>query len=307
MKIKNFLFHRVSPENDIMWPPIHPSHFERIIRFLLENYHVVLLETLLEMPLLENIKKPVATVSFDDGYKDNLEFAAPILRKYNCPASFYVVTECINEGIPTWTYLVDYFFRTYPQQALILDHDFVPMNFRISKWDSAGQGKELAFRIKTWLKSISNDQRIVIIGEIKTKMNGIEFPQNLMMNWENVRQLNNAGFYIGSHSHSHPVLASITKEEQIKEELQQSFDIINKQLGYSPLTISYPIGSWDKRVVRLAKEAGYQLGLIVGQKHFDTVQDNKLLIPRVELYSESWWRTRLRINGVYQSARKLFR
>ena len=41
---------------------------------------------------------------FDDGYKDNIEYAAPILRQFKCPASFYVVTDCIDRNVPTWTY-----------------------------------------------------------------------------------------------------------------------------------------------------------------------------------------------------------
>ncbi|MBK7956947.1 MAG: polysaccharide deacetylase family protein [Bacteroidetes bacterium] len=35
---------------------------------------------------------------FDDGYLDNLEYAAPILAKYKVPASFYVVTDCIDQN-----------------------------------------------------------------------------------------------------------------------------------------------------------------------------------------------------------------
>ena len=55
-------------------------------------------------------------ILFDDGYKDNLDFAAPILSRYQCPASFYVVTQCIDQNIPTWTYQVDYLFQ-YTRQT----------------------------------------------------------------------------------------------------------------------------------------------------------------------------------------------
>lgn len=143
--------------------------------------------------------------------------------------------------------------------------------------------------------------------EIKRKLKGIAFPRDLMMNWENVRQLNIAGFYIGSHTHSHPMLASIINEDEIENELRQSACIINEQLGYRPTTISYPIGSWDERVVRIAKNVGYKLGLVVEQRQYDSEQDDKLLIPRIELYNESWWKTKLRMNGIYQSIKRLVR
>ncbi|MEI2824763.1 MAG: polysaccharide deacetylase family protein, partial [Chitinophagaceae bacterium] len=71
-------------------------------------------------------EKKIATVLFDDGYKDNLEMAAPILSKYKCPASFYVVTDCIDRNIPTWTYILDDRFSKTRKEKIELDFDFVP-------------------------------------------------------------------------------------------------------------------------------------------------------------------------------------
>src|SRR5262245_21806102 len=107
MVVKNFLFHRVSDETDDLWPPMTPALFEKIIRSLTRSYSVVCLEDWLKNKNEVSSKK-IATILFDDGYKDNIEFAAPILKKYNCPASFSIVTNCINKNIPTWTYLLDH-------------------------------------------------------------------------------------------------------------------------------------------------------------------------------------------------------
>src|ERR1700674_258658 len=103
MLVKNFLFHRVSEEIDKQWPPMRPMLFDEIIRTLLKNHKIICLEELLTSPDLRS-SKTFATVLFDDGYKDNIEYAAPILKKNNCAASFYVVTDCIDRNIPTWTF-----------------------------------------------------------------------------------------------------------------------------------------------------------------------------------------------------------
>lgn len=306
MKVKNFLFHRVSPEKDIMWPPIPPNYFEKIIRYISKKYRVVSLEDFLQTPF-SRVNKQLATILFDDGYKDNLEFAAPILQKYSCPASFYVVTDCIDTGIPTWTYIIDFFFKFSKTKTLLLEFNFVPDTFRLIKWQTIDEGKAIAGKIKSWIKTTSNDNRLLVMKAISKQQTESVFPSRLMMSWDDVRELYNKGFYIGSHSHTHPMLASMKTEEEIERELQQSAAIIKSQLGYYPSTISYPIGSWDERVLRLAKKAGYQFGLAVEQRQYDTERDTKLAIPRIELYSEPWWKTRLRINGVYQSVRKLLR
>ncbi len=50
MKIKNFLFHRVSDEKDEHWPPLRPSLFRRILQLILKSHSVVSLEHYLDNP-----------------------------------------------------------------------------------------------------------------------------------------------------------------------------------------------------------------------------------------------------------------
>src|SRR5687767_9198859 len=102
MLVKNFLFHRVSEEKDELWPPMTPALFDRIIQLLTKKYRVVGLEDFQEGLSTDGKGRKLATVLFDDGYKDNIEYAAPILKKYHCHASFYIVTNCIDKNIPTW-------------------------------------------------------------------------------------------------------------------------------------------------------------------------------------------------------------
>ena len=305
MIVRNFLFHRVSEETDALWPPMHPRLFERIIRLLRGNFNVVLLEKFLEDPGQFKGKKQVATISFDDGYKDNLEIAAPILLRYDCPASFYVVTDSINRDIPTWTYITDHFFQQEAMPVLELNADFVPANFRSIGWNDRVEGSKWGKQVKPWMKSLPNSKRLWIMQQFSEQGKQLPLPQKMMMNWEEVKQLYNAGFYIGSHSHTHPMLASLELESEIRDELTFSAQQIEQQLGFMPLTISYPIGSWDDRVIKAASIAGYKYGLAVEQRFYDSDKDNVMAIPRTELYNEPWWKTRSRISGLHQKIRGL--
>lgn len=306
MQIHNFLFHRVSTEYDPLWPPMDPVLFERIIKFLKANFNVVLLEDFLQGKNAERNGKPVATVLFDDGYRDNVEIAAPILSRNDCPASFYVVTDCIDRNIPTWTYITDAIFQRNEKTNVSLKNDFVPSEYRKVEWSSKEEGVQWGRKIKPWMKSLSNHDRLWVMEQLLTNC-AVDIPRNMMMNWDEVRQLKNAGFYIGSHSHTHPMLAKLSSEEEIMEEMQVSSARIEKEMGYRPLTISYPIGSWDQRVVKAAEDCGYKFGLAVEQRFYNDRKDGIMTIPRVELYNEKWWKTRLRINGVYQQIRRLVR
>jgi len=304
MKLRNFLFHRVSDEKDRLWPPMPPKLFEEVIRFLKKNYQVIVLEEYLEGPERFENKKNIVTLSFDDGYKDNIEYAAPILEQYNCPASFYVVTDCVEKNIPTWTYIVDYSFQNAKVDFIEFDLDYVPEYLK--KIDLRSGLNKKPREVKPWMKTLSNKKRKEVLQRIFAQSN-TELPGNLMMNWNEIKQLQNAGFFISSHSHTHPMLAKLETEEEIKEELVTSFKKIEKNLGIEPVTISYPMGSFDTRVMALAKEAGYRNGLAVEQKLFLAKNTDRFAIPRVELYFEPRWKMHARINGVYNSLKRVWK
>jgi peptidoglycan/xylan/chitin deacetylase (PgdA/CDA1 family) len=302
MIIRNFLFHRVSDERDDLWPPMTPALFEKIIKSLTQTYKCVCLEEWLQKDDGDLAGKKLATVLFDDGYKDNSEYAAPILKKYNCPASFYIVTDCINKNIPTWTYLLDHALQRTKIPTISIDHSQAPGELKkITLADKA-----MVKKIKPWMKKLANAHRVNVLNSILKQCNDIQSPQNKMMNWEDIRQLQQYGFHIGSHSHTHPMLAALEDERDILDELNLSASTIKEKLGKAPLTISYPIGSFDERVMRLARQAGYKYGLAVEQKFYRYEQDDVMAIPRVELYQEPWWKISLRLNGVYQKAKQLW-
>ncbi|MEK7226284.1 MAG: polysaccharide deacetylase family protein [Bacteroidota bacterium] len=269
MVIRNFLFHRVSDETDAMWPPMKVALFKKIIRHLTENFLVVPLEHYLNDPGAFQTKRKIATVLFDDGYKDNIEFAAPVLAQYKCPASFYVVTDCIDRNIPTWTYLVDSALAGTAKQVIELAFDFVPEKFR--KLDI--KRNPLIKEIKPWMKKLSNPERLHIMQSILEQCNDVE-TKGAMMSWDEIRQLKQHGFIIGSHSHTHPMLASLQNESEISDELRISAKRILEETGNLPQTISYPIGSFDDRVVRLSKENGYTYGLAVEQQFYRPDKDD---------------------------------
>lgn len=299
MRIKNFLFHRVSDDIDRLWPPMSLALFERVIRHLSRNYQVFLLEDILNDPAQVKLtSKKIATIQFDDGYKDNIENAVPILKKYNCPASFYVVSNCIDSGMPTWTYLLDHALQHTQIKELHLPFDFVPAEKKSIRENPANKLSELAKPIKPWLKKIPNNQRVIVLNAILEQCKDVSGKKDVMMSWNDIRKLIQEGFYIGSHSHTHPLLASIETEEEIIFELETSARRIEQETGRRPVTISYPIGSFDERVVRLARGCGYKYGLAVEQKFFHYNENLILEIPRVELYQEPFWKVYMRISGI---------
>lgn len=304
MIIKNFLFHRVNPVRDSLWDPMDVALFEKCIEYLSKNYEIIDLEKSIINNSFPSSKKKLASILFDDGYKDNIEYAVPVLKKYNCQASFYVVTDSIDNNSTTWTYSLDYLFQNTNCTKLDLSSIGIDSSICKNIFSSKRERIESARTLKPYLKKLTHEKREEILKYISNTFNDVTLPK-IMMNWNEIRELHNEGFNIGSHTKTHCMLGTIQDENIISYELLYSAQKIEKQTGKFPDCISYPVGSYNNTTMELSKKAGYKMGLAVHQKFFDTSKDNVYAIPRTELYNESWLKTQSRMNGLLESFKKV--
>jgi peptidoglycan/xylan/chitin deacetylase (PgdA/CDA1 family) len=96
-------FHRV---NDSLEPDgltCDSERFEALCKFFHQHFRVVSLSALLASRRANKEVRGTLAITFDDGYRDNFEIAAPILLKLNLPATFFVTTGFIGTQIvPHW-------------------------------------------------------------------------------------------------------------------------------------------------------------------------------------------------------------
>jgi peptidoglycan/xylan/chitin deacetylase (PgdA/CDA1 family) len=84
------------------------------------------------------------------------------------------------------------------------------------------------------------------------------------MSWNQLRAMRLNGMAIESHTARHADLTKVTAVE-LREELTQSREAIQTQLGSAPLVLSYPFGHYDQRVVDAARSAGYLMAVTTHQ------------------------------------------
>ena len=303
--ISNFLFHRVNPERDRLWDPMDIPLFESCIKYIVNHYTVVLIEDLALSKELHS-KKKYATIMFDDGYKDNIQYALPILEKYNCKASFYVVTDCIDKNIPTWTHILEHTFEYTEINHGSIDFDFLPEYLTKQDLSTKENRIQYAIKLKPFLKRLTHEQREMVLNKISSIYTDIQIPA-LMMDWNDLKLLVAGGHYVGSHTVKHGMLGTMTNESDLIYELQHSSNRIKEELGYLPITISYPIGSYSAQVKQLSEKIGYKIGLAVKQQIFDPSKEDLFEISRIELYNDPWWKTRLRITNTLEKIKSIIR
>jgi len=96
-RVMVFLYHRVS-DSYRDWVTVGIEQFDQHIRFLADNYPIVSVHDLLAGTIPR--QGPVVAITFDDGYLDNYENAAPILLKHGANAPFFVSTDNVARNEP---------------------------------------------------------------------------------------------------------------------------------------------------------------------------------------------------------------
>ncbi len=118
-----------------------------------------------------------------------------------------------------------------------------------------------------------------------------------LMTASQLREVQDMGFAIGSHSSSHARLAQQT-DDRIASELSDSKSALEDMLGRSVDHFCYPYGSHDLRCVEAAAQAGYRSGTTC-QRGAATPQDDPLSLPRKAVSRGDsllglWWKLRFK-------------
>lgn len=78
---------------------VSPKRFESHLKYLDENFEVIRLEDLVEGIVNDRDMSGKVSITFDDGHKDNIVSAFPILEKYDMKATFYITVDYIEDKI----------------------------------------------------------------------------------------------------------------------------------------------------------------------------------------------------------------
>lgn len=109
------------------------------------------------------------------------------------------------------------------------------------------------------------------------------------MSWEEVRSLVAAGWEIGSHTCSHPDLTKVDGP-RLRAELKRSKEICEDQLQMPCTSFAYPFGTYDDRVMKEVRLAGYECAVTLEQHVLDPLYGRGLMdVPREGVYPSTGW------------------
>jgi peptidoglycan/xylan/chitin deacetylase (PgdA/CDA1 family) len=265
------LYHRVADPEAI--GPLDPSmidatpaEFDAQMGYVRENFHPVSID---EVLAARRAGKPLPAdsvlISFDDGYRDNFENAAPILERHGMTGLFFITTGHVRHRRLFWWEQVSLLVRRaqVPRLRLVYPRaEEMPLG---TPEDRARAVRGLNRIIKERY-AMDLDRFLSGVAEAcEVRWDPAEataLADQALMTWDDVRTLRRRGMGIGSHTDSHRVLLTLPPEP-LAAELAGSRAALEAHLGEPVTTIAYPVGRSVAEVVPVraaVAAAGYELG-----------------------------------------------
>ena len=233
-------YHRVVKTPGELFPDLSIEVFEKQIQHLSQNYTIVPMVDLVDRINKGKSLKRLVALTFDDGFKDNFTNAFPILKNFNAPATVYLITECIETGKAPWFM----HFRQAFLETSLKNCDFKLGNQRFSfVLETMENRKKASDQMMAFLQKCNNHIRIEYLTHIFDLFDyhDSDHLSNMMLNWEEIREMSNHGISFGAHTHTHPVLASLDLFEA-EQEIVRSKAIIEEKLNINVDEFAYPVG-----------------------------------------------------------------
>ena len=98
------------------------DEFRDQVRYLRANFEILGSDELLNAAERGfALNRAAVVITFDDGYRDNYEFAFPVLRELGVPAFFFIPTEYIDSPRLPWWDRIAFILKTTSVARLSLD------------------------------------------------------------------------------------------------------------------------------------------------------------------------------------------
>jgi peptidoglycan/xylan/chitin deacetylase (PgdA/CDA1 family) len=286
------MLHHVRPPRFDRFQPNHllevtPRFFETVIRRLRRSKVdlISLDEMHRRLTTGDYPRRRFVCVTFDDGYRDNLQFAYPVLKKYEVPFTIYVATSFADRIGELWWLALE---------AVIAQNDMVGLNMDgQDRWfdsRSVKDKREVFAYIYAWLRTLKTEDELrKAVRELATrhKVDIAAFCADLCMDWNEIAALAADPLVtIGAHTVNHPILTKLD-DKAVRAELAMSRDVIAAALDVRPAHLAYPVGdrtAAGPREFRIATELGFKTAVttrpgVIFRKH----AAHLTALPRISL------------------------
>jgi len=236
----------------------------------------------------QSVPRLACALTFDDGWRDNFEYAFPILRAERVPATIYVLSDLMGTQYSFWPNRLARLLGNSPNNDAYAGW---PVWLRREMMQAAGTRVELPLSVTqidaviARCKSLQTDDAML---ELLRNIDGSSHDGNGdrdLMNWDEARQMLASGLItFGSHTRRHIRLNERTAADMLRDEICESRWTIERQLHTSVNSFCYPNGDHCPAAVELVR-AGYSAA-VTTRRGWNSITTNPYLLNRVGLHED---------------------
>lgn len=298
VKFKNYgiilCLHRVSNKNDILFPPLKIHVFEKLIIYLTKNFNICNTSEFFDKK--RGNKKIKLLISFDDGYKDFIINALPILEKYNIPALHNIIIDAVEKNEIPWTQKINDIINLMYNNKAFGKYKLQNYSFIISR--NLNETIRSGLKLYNALLKEKYDIRMKFINELQM-VSGFNYSQNQMMDWNDIETCLKKNIEIGSHTYSHDLLSTLNNIEDLNREIKVSKKTIEDNTKTKVNVIAFPNGDFNKMVIDISNKSDYKY-LLSTEENFVNFKITNATIPRISIYHNDYYETVFKIYNFHK-------
>jgi peptidoglycan/xylan/chitin deacetylase (PgdA/CDA1 family) len=253
--LRVLVYHRiVAPDEPLTGDPTlisaTPDMFAAQLRYLAEYYTLVGGQQVLDAVRGEAPLPPRSVlVTFDDGYRDFLTHAWPVLRAHGAPAVLFIPTGFPGRDCAFWWdalhAVVAATERPHAELPLL---GATPLRTR--------RERQVAIRrLNRRLRPRRPDEITTAMSEIQTALDVPVPVGSAVLSWDELRELVRDGLMVAPHTRNHPAIPALRPEEAV-EEIRQAGADLRREIGVVPPLFAYPFGMMQPWIEPLLEAEG---------------------------------------------------
>lgn len=209
-------------------------------------------------------------LTFDDGFRNVIKNAYPVMKEYNAKGCLYVVSDNTDNDTLLWSDRVETLIRSHEQGSFQFNFQGKSITYMLTDKKSY----EYAIQdIKEKFRSISNKEILEHLKQFISTEKESPPQEFVLASWEEIKELDADVLEIGSHTRTHPNCTSLADDKELEDEILHSKRDIEDITGRKVEHFCYPAGLYNERVLDEVKASGYQSAVTIEYGFVDKNSD----------------------------------
>lgn len=298
-RVTILMYHRFSGKTEPF--KLSQKVFSRQLHYLSRKYSIISFNEYVQV--LQGARSSLPPnpmiITIDDGYQDNYEYAYPVLKKYNVPATIFLTTDFISRKAWMWSNTLEYILKNTSKVHFSFSVDGTEQTFHVDTFAGWHRTQLVLFNYCRNLSDITKKQVLMdLFEQLKVKVPEETTREFSPLTWAQIRKMQEFCIEYGSHTCTHPIMSRLT-DQALEYELQASKREIEKETAAPVRVFCYPNGTkedFSDKVIKAVQNAFYKAAVTTMPGFNTTASQDPFTLKRISITTADQKQLTARLN-----------